>query len=109
MKYSIIDNNGNVVYMPSPITYEGEIVYHCGESDKITKMASDLGYYPTEFNAMPKDGKAYKERWEHIDGVNIQRWEEVDQSITPPTVEERVANIENDIALINEALKEGLA
>ena len=109
MKYSIIDNNGNVVYMPSPITYEGEIVYHCGESDKIAKMASELGYYPTKLNSKPIDGKEYKEYWEHIDGVNVQKWVEAENPPVAPTVEERICEIENDIALINEALKEGLA
>ena len=108
MKYSKIIE-GAIMYMRSPIMYEGKLVYHCGENNKIAKMASELGYYSTKLNSKPIDGKEYKEYWEHIDGVNVQKWVEIGKPPATPTVEERICEIENDIALINEALKEGLA
>lgn len=108
MKYSIIDENGNIRYMPSPVTYEGHLVYHCGDNEKIAKMASELGYYPTNEVPAPNDGREYTESWEIIDGVNTRVWTQKEPQPETPTVEQRITALETDMELINTAIREGL-
>ena len=96
MNYCKITTERKAQRMPNPVTLT---IANPSEEQKeaVAQLGGWLAMVYTDAPAYDPETQYVTDYWEEEDGQAVQHWEVHDKPVEPPTIEERVDNLEQNV------------